>query len=135
MRCAAARCACHAGSTAPQLNVDRSFEHRMFPRTALSSSIASSTSASNCPYVPSTPWHAASRLWLQVGAKYTALELDTIPDGKAIRAELTKKTGRTSVPNIFIQGQGVGGCNDGPGVMTLQSQGKLQPMLKAAGAL
>jgi glutaredoxin len=44
-------------------------------------------------------------------------------------------TDRTSVPNIFISGQSVGGCNDGPGVVTLHSQGKLVPMLQAAGAL
>lgn len=41
----------------------------------------------------------------------------------------------TSMPNIFIKGTPCGGCNDGPGVMTLQKEGKLLPMLKAAGAL
>lgn len=44
-------------------------------------------------------------------------------------------TDRTSVPNIFIAGENVGGCNDGPGVMTLHGQGKLVPKLQAAGAL
>jgi glutaredoxin len=44
-------------------------------------------------------------------------------------------TDRTSMPNIFISGKGVGGCNDGPGVATLQKSGELVPMLKAAGAL
>jgi hypothetical protein len=39
------------------------------------------------------------------------------------------------MPNIFIKGQGVGGCNDGPGVLTLKKNGQLMPMLKAAGAL
>ena len=38
-------------------------------------------------------------------------------------------TGRTSMPNIFIAGQSVGGCNDGPGVATLQRSGELQKML------
>jgi hypothetical protein len=32
-------------------------------------------------------------------------------------------------------GQNVGGCNDGPGVMTLHREGKLLPLLKQAGAL
>lgn len=32
-------------------------------------------------------------------------------------------------------GQNVGGCNDGPGVMTLHKEGKLVPLLKQAGAL
>ena len=39
------------------------------------------------------------------------------------------------MPNIFINKQGVGGCNDGPGVMTLHNRGELVPLLKAAGAL
>ncbi|EFN59209.1 hypothetical protein CHLNCDRAFT_15090, partial [Chlorella variabilis] len=71
------------------------------------------------------------------GAKYTALELDQMADGDAIRAELAKLTDRTSVPNIFIAGKPprVGGCNDGPGVATLQKKGELVPMLQAAGAL
>lgn len=30
-------------------------------------------------------------------------------------------TGRSSVPNIWIAGKNVGGCNDGPGVATLQA--------------
>lgn len=56
-------------------------------------------------------------------------------EGKALRAELAKLTDRTSVPNIWIDGKSVGGCNDGPGVLTLQREGKLVPMLRAAGAL
>ena len=65
-----------------------------------------------------------------------AIELDQMgQEGKAIRAELAVKTGRTSMPNIWISGTSVGGCNDGPGVVTLNKEGKLQPMLKAAGAL
>lgn len=44
-------------------------------------------------------------------------------------------TNRTSMPNIFIKGKSIGGCNDGPGVMTLKREGKLEPMLRQAGAL
>lgn len=52
-------------------------------------------------------------------------------DGYALRAELAERTGRTSVPAVFIGGAFVGGCNDGGmgGVMTLDRQGKLQGML------
>jgi len=56
-------------------------------------------------------------------------------EGKQIRAVLAERTRRTSMPNIFIGGQGVGGCNDGPGIMTLQKQGELVPMLQKAGAM
>ena len=51
-------------------------------------------------------------------------------DGYALRAELGKMTGRTSVPAIFVGGEFAGGCNDGGlgGIMSLDSQGKLQGM-------
>lgn len=86
---------------------------------------------SGCPFCKN-----AKALLSDVGADFKALELDTLgQEGKAIRAELAEMTDRTSVPNIWIDGQNVGGCNDGPGVMTLQKEGKLLPMLKQAGAL
>jgi len=70
-------------------------------------------------------------------AKYTVVELDADPDGKAIRAELGDLIGRTSVPAIWIGQEFVGGCNDGPmgGVMKLSEAGKLEGLLKEAGAI
>ncbi|KAK9806979.1 hypothetical protein WJX72_009339 [[Myrmecia] bisecta] len=77
----------------------------------------------------------AKGLLSDLGTDYRAVELDTMADGAAYRAELAKRTGRTSMPNIFIQGKNYGGCNDGPGVMTLHKRGELQPLLRRAGAL
>jgi glutaredoxin 3 len=72
-------------------------------------------------------------------AKYTVVELDVDPEGKAIRAELGNLVGRTSVPAIWISNQFIGGCNDGPpefgGIATLDNSGKLDSMLQAAGAI
>ena len=53
-------------------------------------------------------------------------------EGYALRYELSKMTGRTSVPAVFVGGEFVGGCNDGGlgGVMTLESQGKLKGMCR-----
>lgn len=65
----------------------------------------------------------------------SAARLVALPSACIRHPFLRRLTNRTSVPNIFIGGQGVGGCNDGPGVATLQAQGKLGPMLKAVGAL
>lgn len=71
-----------------------------------------------------------------MGASYLAVELDQMgAEGMQIRAELAERTKRTSMPNIFIGCQGVGGCNDGPGIMTLKGQGELAPMLEKAGAM
>lgn len=86
---------------------------------------------SGCPFCKK-----AKALLQEVGAEFTAIELDTMgAEGKAMRAELAKMTGRTSVPNIFIGGAGVGGCSDGPGVVALHAQGQLVPLLAGAGAL
>lgn len=65
------------------------------------------------------------------------VELNEVDGGYALRAELAEITGRTSVPAVFVGSEFVGGCNDGGlgGVITLQNQGKLEPMLRSAGAL
>lgn len=84
----------------------------------------------SCPYCKQ-----AKGLLTDLGAKFTSVDLDTMDEGDAIRAELGNLTDRTSMPNIFIKGENVGGCNDGPGVMTLHRNGELVPMLQAAGAL
>jgi len=45
--------------------------------------------------------------------------------------------GRTSVPAIWIGGQFVGGCNDGPmgGVMKLNEADKLDALLKDVASI
>jgi glutaredoxin 3 len=85
---------------------------------------------SSCPFCKK-----AKALLDATGAKYTAIELNEMEDGQAYRAALALKTDRTSMPNIFIGGEACGGCNDGPGVATLEKEGKLRGMLQAAGAL
>ncbi|MGH8416578.1 MAG: glutaredoxin 3 [Pseudomonas sp.] len=50
-------------------------------------------------------------------------------DGKPqIRAEMTKKAGRTSVPQIWIGSVHVGGCDD---LFALERAGKLDALLSA----
>ncbi len=39
------------------------------------------------------------------------------------------------MPNIWISQKPIGGCNDGPGLLTLDRKGELRPMLQSAGAL
>lgn len=50
-------------------------------------------------------------------------------DGQqALRAQMTERTGRTSVPQIFIGETYVGGCDD---LHALDARGGLVPMLQA----
>jgi len=71
------------------------------------------------------------------GVKYTVMELDVVEDGKAIRAEMADLVGRTSVPAIWIGGNFIGGCNDGPtgGINKLNESSQLDDMLKAVNAM
>lgn len=87
-------------------------------------------SFSTCPFCVK-----AKKILNEIGAKYVAIELDQMPEGYAIRAELAERTGRTSMPNIWINGKSIGGCNDGPGIVPLKESGSLLSMLEEAGAL
>lgn len=70
---------------------------------------------------------------------YKTIELDLLEgnEGNEIRAELGKMTKRTSVPSIFIGGEYIGGCNDGPGLLPLarEQPEQFNSMLKKAGVL
>jgi len=62
---------------------------------------------------------------------YKSMELDDLEGniGNEIRAMLGRRTQRTSVPSIFINGKNIGGCNDGPGLLTLAESGELNDIL------
>lgn len=56
-------------------------------------------------------------------------EIDA-PGGSPAREEARQRAGgRTSVPQIFIDGQHIGGCDD---LMALDRAGKLDPLLAGA---
>ncbi|KAJ5947299.1 Glutaredoxin [Penicillium verhagenii] len=82
-------------------------------------------SKSYCPYCKSS-----KDLLNELGAKYTALELDEETDGAAIQAALQEISGQRTVPNIFISKVHIGGNSD------LQAKkAELPALLAAAGAL
>ena len=55
-------------------------------------------------------------------------EIDS-PHGSASRADATRRSGgRTTMPQIFIDGRHIGGCDD---LVALDQAGKLDPMLRA----
>ena len=71
-----------------------------------------------CPYCIS-----AERLLVSKGAAVDKVRVDQEPHR---RAEMTDKTGRTSVPQIWIGEQHVGGCDD---LFALEQSGRLNAML------
>ncbi|XP_062151410.1 glutaredoxin-like [Alnus glutinosa] len=68
----------------------------------------------------------------QLGANFKAIELDTESDGKEIQSALAEWTGIKTVPNVFIGGNHIGGCD---ATTALHKEGKLVPLLTQAGAV
>ena len=64
--------------------------------------------------------------------KDAGVEFKDVEVTDAQKAELKALTGKTSVPQVFVKGQFIGGCNDGGlgGTVPLLKSGKLQEMLK-----
>lgn len=71
-----------------------------------------------CPYCI-----AAKSLLQKKGVAYSEIDVGGNP---ALRTAMTQRTGRTSVPQIFIGGTHVGGCDD---LHALDHAGKLNAML------
>lgn len=79
--------------------------------------------------VYATPWCPycvrARHLLKSKGVEYTLID---VSGDRAKRAEMTKKAGRTSVPQIWINKEHIGGCDE---LMALERAGKLDKKLNA----
>ena len=64
--------------------------------------------------------------------QYKDIMIDKLEEGKALRSELGKQYGQTSVPAIWVNGVFLGGCNDGGigGLIPNIKSGKFQELLK-----
>ncbi len=74
-----------------------------------------------CPY--------CSRAVALLTKKGVAFQEIDAPHGTAQRREAQARSGQTTVPQVFIDGRHVGGCDD---LMALERAGKLDPMLAVA---
>ncbi|CAD5105923.1 glutaredoxin 3 [Zestomonas carbonaria] len=73
-----------------------------------------------CPYCI-----RAKQLLVRKGVDFEEIKVDGKPQ---LRAEMADKAGRTSVPQIWIGGTHVGGCDD---LYALERTGKLDALLNA----
>ncbi|XP_061357016.1 glutaredoxin [Gastrolobium bilobum] len=71
-------------------------------------------------------------LLTQLGATYKVVELDMESDGGDIQSALAEWTGRATVPNVFIGGKYIGGCDT---LFEKHRAGQLVPLLNDAGAI
>ncbi|TPX31527.1 hypothetical protein SmJEL517_g05173 [Synchytrium microbalum] len=79
-------------------------------------------SKSYCPYCKK-----AKALLDSMNIKYSVLELDQIENGSEIQRYLKEKTSQTTVPNIFIHEQHIGGSDD---LHAAKANGRLEKLLK-----
>lgn len=63
----------------------------------------------------------------QKGVAYTEIEAGMDPDKR--REMMDRSGGRSTFPQIFIDGKHIGGCDE---MMALERAGKLDPLLNAA---
>lgn len=73
-----------------------------------------------CPYCI-----RAGELLRAKGITPTTYNLDS---GGPKRAEMIERSGRMTVPQIFIDGRHIGGCDD---LFALERDGRLEPLLAA----
>jgi glutaredoxin 3 len=78
-------------------------------------------SKQSCPYC-----RRAKALLTQKGAAFEEIDIIEQPEQRARMIELAG--GRTTVPQIFINGRHIGGCDD---LVELNLDGGLDPLLKA----
>lgn len=72
-----------------------------------------------CPYCT-----RAIGLLKSKGVAVEEIDVDAIPGA---RAEMMARSGRSTVPQIFIGSEHVGGCDD---LLELDAAGRLDPLLK-----
>lgn len=75
--------------------------------------------AGYCPYC-----QRARALLDRKGAFYTVLDVERDP---RLWQEIAERTGRNTVPQIFIGDRHIGGCDD---LFALDRRGELEPLLK-----
>lgn len=75
-----------------------------------------------CPYC-----RDAKELLQKKGLSFTEYDLMTEPQRR--NEMIAKAGGRTTVPQIFINGQHLGGCDD---IYALERQGKLDAIIRGA---
>ncbi len=66
----------------------------------------------------------AKALLTEKGVSFQEIRID---GDKARREEMIQRSGRTTVPQIFIDAQHIGGCDD---LYALDSRGGLDPLLR-----
>ncbi|KAJ1938208.1 glutaredoxin-1 [Linderina pennispora] len=83
-------------------------------------------SKSYCPYC-----NRAKAALKGINVEFKAIELDKEANGSDIQAYLAELTKQRTVPNIFVKGHHIGGCDD---TLAAIKSGKIQQLIKGEHA-
>lgn len=78
-------------------------------------------SKSYCPFC-----HRVKDLFNQLNVHYTALELDHMDNGLEVQEALAERSGQSTVPNVFINGEHLGGADK---TFETHEKGELLPLI------
>jgi len=78
-----------------------------------------------CPYC-----RAVVQLFTELGVDAAYVEFDKMSDGMELRRVFNETYGVRTVPQVFVGGARVGGCDD---TMAAHSSGKLKELLAGVG--
>ncbi|KAL8233945.1 hypothetical protein R6Q59_020045 [Mikania micrantha] len=84
-------------------------------------------SKSYCPFCVNV-----KKLLTELGSSFKTIELDQESDGSEMQSALHEWTGQRTVPNVFIAGKHIGGCDS---TIAMHQAGKLVPALTEAKAI
>ncbi len=65
-------------------------------------------------------------LFKDIGVQPHVVELDQVKDGVDLQKGLHEMTGQRTVPNVFVKGKSIGGCDS---TTKLHHEGKLLPLI------
>jgi glutaredoxin 3 len=68
-------------------------------------------------------------LFIEMKERFVTLEIDIIPNGRALFADVALRTQVNTVPQVFVKGKFIGGYDD---IMDKFQSGELKKLLDAA---
>ena len=80
-------------------------------------------SKTHCPYC-----RRAKEAITQLTPQFSVVELDVVRDGAEQQAALLELTGQKTVPNVFVNGKSIGGCDS---TLAAIASGEFQKLIAA----
>ncbi|KAL1461291.1 hypothetical protein WDU94_013201 [Cyamophila willieti] len=112
----------------PDIEIEKTFNPVSFVNKEIASSAVIIFSKTTCPYCSK-----AKEKFKSINQEFKTVELDLLGEnGAKIQNALAEKTGQRTVPNIFVHGKHIGGCD---ATLKLFADGSIAKLLESAPVL